>query len=58
MIPRGQICPVVTFSGYFYLMAIIGTLPTSNEPPVLEPNDTLRLRSPIIVLLLASSIGR
>lgn len=45
------ICIVVTFggyqSGYFYLMAIIRILPASDEPPISEPHDSLRLRSPI-----------
>lgn len=45
------ICIVVTFSGYqsgyFYLMAIIGILPASDEPPISEPHDSLISRSPI-----------
>lgn len=45
------ICIVVTFggyqSGYFYLVDIIGILPASDEPPISEPHDSLRLRQPI-----------
>ncbi len=56
------ICIVVTFggyqSGYFYLVAMIRILPASDEPPITEPHVSLVSRQPIIVLLLASSIGR
>nr|DAI71742.1 MAG TPA: hypothetical protein [Bacteriophage sp.] len=44
--------------GYFYLVAIIGILPASDEPPISEPHVPLISRRPIIFLVLASSIGR